>query len=35
MARKRQTAEEIVANLRHVNVLMGQGRLVADAARLG
>ena len=35
MANKRHTAEEIVANLRHVNVLMAQGRLVADAVRLG
>ncbi len=33
MARRRHTAEEIVAKLRQVNVLMAQGRLVADAAR--
>ncbi len=31
MARKRHTAEEIVAKLRQVDVLMVQGRLVADA----
>jgi transposase-like protein len=33
MARKRLTAEEIVAKLRQVDVLMAQGRLVADAVR--
>ena len=33
MARKRHTAEEIVAKLRQVDVLMTQGRLVADAVR--
>ena len=33
MARKRHTAEEIVAKLRHVDVLMAQGRQVADAVR--
>ena len=33
MARKRRTAEEIVAKLRQVDVLMAQGRLVADAVR--
>ena len=33
MARKRHTAEEIVAKLRQVDVLMAQGRLVADAIR--
>ena len=33
MARKRHTAEEIVAKLRQVDVLMSQGRLVADAVR--
>jgi putative transposase len=30
MARKRHTAEEIVAKLRQVDVLMAQGRQVAD-----
>jgi putative transposase len=35
MAKRRHTAEEIVANLRQVDVLMAQGRLVADAVRLG
>jgi len=34
MARKRHTAEEIVAKLRQVDVLMAQGRAVADAVRL-
>jgi transposase-like protein len=34
MARKRHTAEEIVAKLRQVDVLMAQGRLVADAVRM-
>ena len=33
MARKRHTAEEIVAKLRQVDVLMEQGRQVADAVR--
>ena len=33
MARKRHTAEEIVAKLRQVDVLMAQGRSVADAVR--
>jgi len=33
MARKRHTAEEIVAKLRQVDVLMAQGQLVADAIR--
>ena len=33
MARKRHRAEEIVAKLRQVDVLMGQGRPVADAVR--
>ena len=33
MARKRHTAEEIIAKLRQVDVLMAQGRLVADAIR--
>src|SRR3954468_22632231 len=33
MARKRHTAEEIVAKLRQVDVLMAQGGLVADAVR--
>jgi putative transposase len=33
MARKRHTAEEIVAKLRQVDVLMAQGRLVGDAVR--
>jgi len=33
MARKRHTAEEIVAKLRQVDVLMAQGRPVADAIR--
>jgi transposase-like protein len=30
---KRHTAEEIVAKLRQVDVLMARGRLVADAVR--
>jgi putative transposase len=34
MARKRHTAEEIVAKLRQVDVLMAQGRPVADAIRM-
>ena len=33
MARKRHTAEEIVARLRQVDVLTSQGRPVADAVR--
>jgi len=33
MARKRHTAEEIVSKLRQVDVLMAQGRPVADAVR--
>ena len=33
MARKRHTAVEIVAKLRQVDVLMAQGRPVADAVR--
>lgn len=33
MARKRHTAEEIVTKLRQVDVLMAQGRQVADAVR--
>jgi putative transposase len=33
MARKRHTAEEIVAKLRQVEVLSGQGRPIADAIR--
>ena len=33
MARKRHTAEEIVTKLRQVDVLMSQGRPVADAVR--
>ena len=33
MARKRHTAEEIVAKLRQVDVLVAQGRPVADAVR--
>jgi len=33
MATKRHTAEEIVAKLRQVDVLMAQGRAVADAVR--
>jgi transposase-like protein len=33
MARKRHTAEEIVAKLRQVDVLMAQGRPVAEAVR--
>ena len=33
MARKRHTAEEIVAKLRQVDVLMAQGRPVTDAVR--
>jgi len=33
MARKRHTAQEIVAKLRQVDVLMSQGRPVAEAVR--
>ncbi len=33
MGRKRHTAEEIVAKLRQVDVLMAQGRTVAEAIR--
>ena len=33
MARKRHTAEEIVAKLRQVDVLTSQGQSVADAIR--
>jgi len=33
MARKRHTAEEIVAKLRQVDVLMAQGRAAAEAIR--
>jgi putative transposase len=33
MARKRHTAEEIVAKLRQVDVLMAEGKPVADAVR--
>lgn len=33
MARKRHTAEEIVAKLRQVDVLVSQGQNVADAIR--
>jgi len=33
MARKRHSAEEIVTKLRQVDVLMAQGRAVADAVR--
>ncbi len=33
MARKRHTSEEIVAKLRQVDVLIAQGRPVADAVR--
>jgi putative transposase len=33
MARKRHTAEEIVAKLRQVDVLMAQGKLAAEAIR--
>ena len=33
MARKRHPAEEIVAKLRQVDVLMAQGRPIADAVR--
>ena len=33
MARKRHTAEEIVAKLRQIDVLIAQGKPVADAVR--
>ena len=33
MARKRHTAEETVAKLRQIDVLMAQGKPVADAVR--
>ena len=33
MSRKRHTAEEIVAKLRQVDVLVSQGQAVADAIR--
>ncbi len=33
MGKKRHTAEEIVANLRQVDVLTAQGRPVAEAVR--
>jgi putative transposase len=33
MARKRHTAEEVVAKLRQVDVLMAQGKPVVDAVR--
>lgn len=33
MGRKKHTAEEIVAKLRQVDVMMAQGRPVADAVR--
>jgi len=33
MARKRQSAEEIVGKLRQVDVLLAQGKPVADAVR--
>ena len=33
MGRKRHTAEEIIAKLRQVDMLMAQGRPVADAVR--
>ena len=33
MGKKRHTAEEIVAKLRQVDVLIGQGRPVAEAVR--
>ena len=33
MPRKRHTAEEIVAKLRQVDVLVSQGQSVADAIR--
>jgi len=33
MSRKRHKPEEIIAKLRQVEVLMGQGRAVAEAVR--
>lgn len=33
MARKRHTAEEIVTKLRQVDVLVSQGRPIAEAVR--
>ena len=33
MARKRHTAEEIVTNMRQVDVLVSQGRPIAEAVR--
>jgi hypothetical protein len=33
MARRRHTAEEIVAKLRQADVLMAQGSLIEDAVR--
>ena len=33
MARKRHTPDEIVAKLRQVDVLVGQGQAVAEAIR--
>lgn len=34
MARKRHTSEEIVANLRQMNVLMALGKPIAEAVRM-
>ncbi len=34
MARKRHTADEIVAKLRQVDVLMAQGKPIAEAVRM-
>ena len=34
MARKRHTAEDIIAKLRQVEVLCGQGRPITDAIRV-
>ena len=34
MARKRHTAEEIVAKLRQVDLLMAQGKPIAEAVRM-
>src|SRR5271154_5385683 len=33
MARKRYTAEQIIGHLRHVEVMVGQGRKIEDALR--
>ena len=33
MARKRYTAEQIIGHLRHVEVMVGQGRKLEDALR--